>query len=270
MAEEPGPRPGSGRPLLPHAVRRRDPGAPWLVLVHGAGLTSAIWRPQVEAFAGEFNLLLPELHGGAPAGGQGEGITFETVAGEVLDLLDHHGVEAAHFMGISMGCLVVRLLADLAPERVSSMVLAGAIGRLKVRARILIGLAHVLKGFVPHMWLYRFYAWILLPRRGHLESRRVVVREARDLTRSEFLRWLPVTTDLPDMLRRFESRDPGIPTLYVMGDEDHMFLPGVRAVAAAHASASLHVVGGCGHVCTIQRADAFNRVSLDFLRAASV
>lgn len=259
-------------PLLHHTVYRDEPGAGWVVLVHGAGITSEIWARQIDAYRCEFNVLLPDLrgHGGSrgPAGErERESYSFDAVSRDVLDLLDHHGIDAAHFVGVSMGCLVARTLAEIAPERVRSMILAGAIVRLKRRARLLIALAHVLKRVVPHMWLYRFYAWILLPRRSHGESRQAVVRDAaRQLTRVEFLRWLPMTHELTDMLRRFEAKDPGVPTLYAMGDEDHMFLPGARAVAAKHASATIHVFEDCGHVCTVQRAEAFNRVSLGFLR----
>ncbi|NIQ57021.1 MAG: alpha/beta hydrolase, partial [Gemmatimonadetes bacterium] len=84
--------------------------------------------------------------------------------------------------------------------------------------------------------------------------------------RREFLRWLRLTRGLPERLRAFESRDPGVPTLYVMGDQDHMFLPGALAAAGAQASAEIHVIEDCGHVCTFERAEEFNRVSMEFLR----
>jgi len=38
-----------------------------------------------------------------------------------------------------------------------------------------------------------------------------------------------------------------------------------RTMARKHASARLHVVEHCGHVCTVERPDAFNRASLEFL-----
>lgn len=258
-------------PLLHHTVHRSHAHAPWVVLVHGAGVTAAIWANQLEAYRDEFNLLVPDLRGHGASPGLGgdpgrESYTLEGVSQDVLDVMDHHGIEAAHFVAISMGCLITRTIADMAPERVRSMVLGGAIGRLSLTARILIALAHALKHVVPHLWLYRFYAWVLLPRRSHLESRRIVVRDARRLVRAEFLRWLTITHELPRLLRNLEDRDPGVPALYVMGDEDHMFLAGVRAVAARHRSAQLHVLDRCGHVCTVQRPDAFNRLSLEFLR----
>ncbi|NIQ57022.1 MAG: alpha/beta fold hydrolase, partial [Gemmatimonadetes bacterium] len=86
---------------------------------------------------------------------------------DVLALMDHHGIETAHLMGVSMGTIVVRTVAELAPERVRSLVLPGAIARLDTLARVLVALAHLAKRFVPHLWLYRFNAWIVLPLWGH-------------------------------------------------------------------------------------------------------
>ncbi|HUG39123.1 MAG TPA: hypothetical protein VMM12_01495, partial [Longimicrobiales bacterium] len=64
----------------------------------------------------------------------------------------------------------------------------------------------------------------------------------------------------------FEERDVGIPTLYIMGDQDHMFLPAARNLAARHRHAALRVIEHCGHVCNIERPQLFNRFSMEFLR----
>jgi pimeloyl-ACP methyl ester carboxylesterase len=259
-------------PLLHHTVHRSHPAADWVVLVHGAGVTSEVWEHQIEAYRERYNLLLPDLRGhGGSAGLEGrrdrQPYTWESVSRDVLDLMDHYGINSAHMVGVSMGCIVIRTLAGMAPARVRSMVLSGAIARLNLLARVLITFAHLLKHLAPHMWLYRVNAWIVLPLWGHRESRRMVVRQARRMPRREFLRWLQTTHGLPDRLRRFEVDDPGIPTLLVMGDQDHMFLPGARAVAANQPGGELHVIDDCGHVCTVQRPEEFNRVSLAFLNA---
>lgn len=245
------------------------------MLVHGAGVSSEVWDQQVEAFRREHNLLLPDLRGhGGSAGLEGRPdrppYTWESVSRDVLDLMDHHGIDAAHMVGVSMGCIVIRTLAGIAPERVRSMVLAGGIARLNTLARVLIVLAHAFKHVLPHMWLYRINAWIVLPLWGHRETRQLVVHQARRMPRHEFLRWLQVTHGLPERLRRFEQDERYIPTLFVMGDQDHMFLPGAREVVARQPRARLHVIENCGHVCTVQRAVEFNRVSLSFLRETAV
>jgi pimeloyl-ACP methyl ester carboxylesterase len=246
-------------------------GRDWVVLVHGAGGSSSIWFRQIRAFREEFNVLLvdlrghgesarlPDRHGRTP-------YTFESLSQEVLEVLDHAGIRDAHFVGISLGCLIIRTIADIAPERVRSMVLGGAVVRLNRRSRLLVLLGNALKRVLPFMWLYRIYAWVLLPRAGHRESRMIFVREAQKLARKEFLRWFRLTMELSPILRLFEERDAGVPTLYVMGEEDYMFLPAVRQIAARHRHAVLHVIERCGHVCNIEKPARFNRVSMEFLQ----
>jgi pimeloyl-ACP methyl ester carboxylesterase len=257
--------------MLHHQTYMLDRECDWVVLVHGAGGSSSIWFRQLRAYAEEFNVLLVDLRGHGESAlvadaRHGERYTFESVSRDVLDVLDHLGIERAHFVGISLGCLIIRTIAELAPDRVHSMVLGGAIAKLNVRSRALVLLGNTFKRVIPFMWLYRIYAWILLPRAGHRESRLIFVREAQKLARKEFLRWFRLTMELPPILRLFEQRDTGIPTLYLMGEEDHMFLPSARRLAARQRRAVLHVIARCGHVCNIEKPQIFNRITIEFMK----
>jgi pimeloyl-ACP methyl ester carboxylesterase len=243
----------------------------WVVLVHGAGGSSSIWFRQLRAYSRRFNVLLVDLrgHGGSAAmgdGGDRSPYTFEAVSLDVLEVLDHLEIRSAHFVGISLGCLIIRTIAEVAPDRVRSMVLGGAVVRLNLRSRVLVVLGHALKRVLPFMWLYRIYAWIIMPRVGHSESRMIFIREAQKVARKEFLRWFRLTMELSPILRLFEERDTGIPTLYLMGEEDHMFLPAARRIADRHRNAVVHVIERCGHVCNIERPGRFNRVSIAFMQ----
>jgi pimeloyl-ACP methyl ester carboxylesterase len=251
-----------------------DPEREWVVLVHGAGGSSSIWFRQLRAYREEFNVLLVDLRGhGGSAGiaraADGEPYTFEAVSAEVLEVVEHVGIESAHFVGISLGSLIVRTIAELAPHRVRSMVLGGAIVRLNNRSRFLVFAANAVKRFIPFMWLYRFYAWILMPRLRHRESRVIFIREAQKLAQKEFLRWWRLTLELTPLLRIFEERDVAIPTLYLIGGEDYMFLPPVRQLAKRQSSAVVRVIENCGHVCNIERPDEFNAISIAFMKSAS-
>ena len=257
--------------MLHHRTYLLDPDRDWVVLVHGAGGSSSIWFRQLRAYREEFNVLLVDLRGHGESAQVADGrerhhYTFEAVSLDVLEVLNHLNIERAHFVGISLGCLIIRTVAELAPERVQSMVLGGAIAKLNLRSRVLVLLGNAFKRVIPFIWLYRIYAWILLPRAGHRESRLIFVREAQKLARKEFLRWFRLTMELPPILRLFEQRDTGIPTLYLMGAEDHMFLPSARRLAENHRRAILRVIERCGHVCNIEKPQAFNRISIDFMK----
>ena len=196
----------------------------------------------------------------------GKRYTFADLSREVLDVLDHLRIRRAHFVGISLGSIIIRSLGELDPERIQSMVLGGAVVHLNFRSRFLVRLGHAFKHVIPFLWLYRLFAWIFMPRRRHRESRLLFVREAGKLCQSEFLRWFKLTAEAKGLLRFFEEKEIPVPTLYLMGREDHMCLPPVRALAERHRHSSLRVFDDCGHVCNIDRPDLFNRHAVAFIR----
>lgn len=242
----------------------------WVVFVHGAGGSSSIWYRQIRDFRQHFNVLLVDLRGHGDSSRNPvttRPYTFEEIGREVVEVLDHLEIESAHFVGISLGTILIRTIGESTPERVRSMVMGGAITRLNLRSRVLVALGTAVKRFVPYMWLYRLFAWIIMPRRHHKQSRLLFVREARRLAQKEFLRWWTMTNEVNPLLRLFEEKELAVPTLYVMGEEDHMFLPPVRHLMKRHRGSVLRVVKGSGHVVNVDRADEFNSISIDFIRA---
>jgi pimeloyl-ACP methyl ester carboxylesterase len=188
-------------------------------------------------------------------------------------VLDHEGIESAHFVGISLGCILIRVLGEQAPDRVRSMILGGAVVRLDLRSRFLVGMGNACKRIIPFMWLYRLFAWVIMPRRRHRESRLLFVGQAKRLCQKEFIRWYRLTYNVNPLLRLFEERELPIPTLYLMGEEDYMFLPPVASIVSRHRRFTrLEVLPDSGHVVNVDRADLFNRHSIGFihgLRAAA-
>lgn len=256
--------------MLHHRTYVAGPAADWVVFVHGAGGSSSIWYKQIRDFREHFNVLLIDLrgHGDSPRHPVAtRPYTFREIGAEVLEVLDHLEIESAHFVGVSLGTILIRTIGEAAPGRVRSMVMGGAVTRLNLRSRALVALGDAVKRVVPYMWLYRLFAWIIMPRRRHRESRLLFVREAGRLARKEFLRWWTMTNEVNPLLRIFEEREPEVPTLYVMGEEDYMFLPPVRHLVKRHGMSQLRVVEGSGHVVNVDRADAFNAITIGFIRA---
>ncbi len=244
--------------------------APWVVFVHGAGGSSSIWHQQMRAFRERYNVLMVDLrgHGGSQVTEDQAmtlDYTFDAVSQEVVDVLNREGIEAAHFIGISLGCIVIRTIAEMEPERVLSMTLGGAIVRLDLRSRLLVWGGNVFKRVVPFLWLYKLFAWVIMPRAAHEESRSLFVREARKMAQREFVRWFRLTTEVTPLLRLYRERELDTPTLYVMGDQDHLFLPPARKLANEHVKSELHVVEDSGHVVNVDQPETFNRVAIAFI-----
>ncbi|MCV5389468.1 alpha/beta hydrolase, partial [Escherichia coli] len=75
--------------------------------------------------------------------------TFTEVTQDILKVLDHLKIQSAHFVGMSLGTIIVRNLAELSSERVRSMVLGGAVTRLNTRSQILVKLGNFCKHILP-------------------------------------------------------------------------------------------------------------------------
>ena len=81
------------------------------------------------------------------------------------------------------------------------------------------------------------------------------------------MRWFKLASEINPLLRFFRLNDIGIPTIYIMGDQDHLFLPNVKKVVDKHELSSLHVIEDCGHVVNVQKPLVFNTESLAFINS---
>jgi len=256
--------------LLFHKTYNHPTSNEWVVFVHGAGGSSSIWFKQIKAYRQHFNLLFIDLrgHGKSPQLIKElitNKYTFKSVTMDVLRVLDHLKIQSAHFVGMSLGTIIVRNLAELATERVDSMVLGGAVTRLNTRSQILVKLGHMSKNFLPYMWLYQLFAYIVMPQRCQRESRHLFVREAKKLCQKEFKRWYTLTSEINPLMRYFRDRELPIPTLYLMGERDYMFIKPVKDMVAIHEKSELWEIPNCGHVCNVEQPEVFNQVSIDFI-----
>lgn len=255
--------------MLYHKIYAKDPQDDWVVFIHGAGGSSVVWYKQIQTYVKHFNLLLIDLHGhGRSANIQSKGhYTFENIALDIIKVLDHRGISKAHFVGVSMGTIIVRKVAEIRREYVKSMIMVGAITKLNLKSRFLVKMGQLFHQVVPFMWLYKVFAFIIMPLDEHKESRNTFIREARKLARHEFIRWFKLTSRLTAKLRKMETEDSGLPTLYVMGEQDYIWLEPVKKLVTKYKNNTLSVVEKCGHVVNIEKADVFNQLSINFIKS---
>lgn len=258
---------GRMKELLHYKTYELGPDVPWVTFVHGAGGSSSTWFKQIREFRREYNILLVDLrgHGQSERGLWEKGDNFLDIAKEVVDVLDKLTIAKTHIIGMSLGTIVAQTIADNYPERVTSLILGGAIIRLNLRTKFLIGVGHAAKRFVPYMFLYKIFAYIIMPRKQHEESRLAFVNQAKRMCQKEFVKWFSLTRLVNPYLERLQVSTTAIPTLFLMGEEDYLFIPPIEEVVRQHKGFEFIKIKDSGHVCNIDQPEKFNELSINYI-----
>jgi pimeloyl-ACP methyl ester carboxylesterase len=179
--------------------------------------------------------------------------------------LEINQIEEAHFVGVSMGSIVIKQIYNTHPKLVKSMIFAGAVTKLNIKSRFLLRVGRVLNRLLPYMTLYRLFARIMMPKKNHEQARKMFIQEAKKLMDNEFKRWFKLTARLTAYLHLLENKQYNIPQLYIMGSEDHLFLNPVLELTKGNQFSSVSIVENCGHVVNIEDAESFNTLSIAFI-----
>ena len=256
--------------MLNYTTYLNQTATQWVTFVHGAGGSSSIWYKQIRSFGSQYNVLVLDLRGHGNSKPTlkdtfNSKYTFDSITNDIVEVIDFLKIEKAHFVGISLGTILIRNLAENNSNRVQSMIMGGAIMKLNFRSQVLIKFGVVFKSVVPYMLLYKFFAFIIMPRKNHKKSRLLFVNEAKKLYQKEFVRWFKLTSEINPLLRFFRAKDIKIPTLYVMGEEDHLFLPSIKNIVSQHLKSSLFIIENCGHVVNVEQPETFNKQTIRFI-----
>jgi 3-oxoadipate enol-lactonase len=121
-----------GKPKLNYLIDDyTDPwkDAPYLLLQHGNGRSSRFWYSWVPYLSRFYRILRPDARGLGLSSTDFDvchDLTVDTLAGDIVDLLDAVGVSSVHFCGESMGGILGLAFAALHPERVRTLTLVAS------------------------------------------------------------------------------------------------------------------------------------------------
>ncbi len=258
------------RHLLHFETVTRDDTSDWLVFLHGAGGNIKTWKYQIEAFSKHYNLLLIDLrdHGQSKhVQPEIDKYTFEHISTDINAVMDHVGVEKAHFVTLSFGSVLMQDFASRYPECVDRIVFAGGIFKGTWAIRAFVHFAKALNLLLPYEKMYSLFSWLLMPRERNQKARRLYQMQARKLTQSEYMKWVGLYEEFFRLLRNFFHQRLEHRSLIVMGGDDFVFLRGARQFDRRQPMTQLAVIPTTGHICNVENPAAFNRLALDFLAA---
>jgi pimeloyl-ACP methyl ester carboxylesterase len=243
---------------------------PGVVLIHAFPQDSSMWRDQTAALADRFRVIAPDLPG---CGGSAvsAGLTIDSVADVVAELLDHLGMnERVVVGGLSMGGYATLAFARLYPQRVRALILADTkadpddeTGRAN-RDRMI----QLVSDKGPRAVVDDLLPKVLAP--ATIGDKPDVVRQVRETAGRQPADGL--VTALRALRDRPDAR-PGLahisfPTLVLVGEQDVVTPPDkARELAAAIPNARLVIIPEAGHLSNLENPVAFTNAVRDFLTA---
>lgn len=241
---------------------------PPLLLVPGLAGVSDFFAPHLRAFARRFKVVLHDHRGCGRSSLARIDYSVEQMAGDVVTLMDHLGLERAHLVGHSTGGAIGQVLAIDRPERIDRLVLCAtwtaADGWFRTlfqnRREILEGLGPGAYARISALFLNAPF-WVRL----HPEIAAVSEEEARRRVRDPEILLRRIKAILA-FDRRTELGRIRAPTL-VMGARDDMVTPAYfsEELGRAIPGAETVILPDGGHFFPVAREASFRRHVLRFL-----
>jgi 2-hydroxymuconate-semialdehyde hydrolase len=244
-----------------------------VLLLHGSGpgVTAwANWRLTIPRLAEHFTVVAPDVVGfGFTDRPERISYDLQTWTDHALGVLDALGIAKAHVVGNSFGGSLAMSLAINHPDRVSRLVLMGAVG---VPFKITPGLDAVW-GYEPSVEnmqsLLHLFAYDTALTGGDLARLRYEA-SVRPGVQEAFAAMFPAPrqNSLDAMTLSVDDiRGIHTSTLVVHGRDDQVIpLSNSLALLELIDDAQLHVFGRCGHWTQIEHADEFAELVTRFLR----
>jgi pimeloyl-ACP methyl ester carboxylesterase len=232
-----------------------------IVWLHGFPHDRTLWAPQLGGLSSQARCIAPDLWGCPP-------YSMDAYADDVVALLDALSIDRAVIAGLSMGGYIAFALWRRHPERVRALVLAAtrATADTPESAERRRALADVIRqGGMAGIAMTQAAAQVGATMRA---TRPELVAQVAAMAAAAPM--AGVLGAIEAILGRIDSTPTlatiDVPTLVVGGAQDTLIPPeDVARLATAIAGSRLELLSGCGHLCNLERAAAFNHVAAEFV-----
>ena len=238
-------------------------GAPVVVFSNSLGTTAEMWDAQARALAGRCQVLRYDARGHGRSHTAGP-VRLETLARDVIGLLDALAISSAHVVGLSLGGMTAQYLGIHYPTRVRSLALMATAAHLPpadawmLRAQTVRdqGLGAIVDGAMTR-WFTQA-AETQCPQRKAFTRQRFLSSDAEGYALCcEAL----AAADLRADLTRIKA-----PTLVLAAEGDPVTtVPMGLELAAGIAEARFHPITEAAHLLAVEQPDQVNRVLIDWL-----
>ncbi len=258
-----------------HVVEDGPPGAPALLLIHGAAASTVCWDPVVPRLADSYRVIRVDLLGCGRSSSPASGYDIATQARRVGAALDRISAGRVTVIGHSTGATVATALAEQRPDAVAALALIdmGPSPNAKIPERRLVRL---LLARFPGRLLWRLKTEATIRKAARTGFTRPVdipdamVQDVLGMTYRAFAGTMRAPLDylrqrsLPDRLAAL-----GLPVLVIFGIDDRRWRSSSAADYRAVPGARVELLPGVGHTPMLEDPQTTGTLLLDFAAAAA-
>ncbi len=240
---------------------------PTVVFIHGLGADNLGWFRQRHAFGHDYHCVAVDNRGSGGSDKPPGPYDLERLAQDVVEVLDHLGLDAVHIVGASMGGALAQIIGVEHPERVLSLTLACTACEIGWRHELFGEWENVIRTQGMRAFSVKNFEWLFGPR----SVRRLwpvaallgplILRAPEDAFVAQV-----------EAIRTFQEHSPtelgqiSAPTLVITGSQDILTpVADAEEIASRIPNSELVVVRGAAHGFMVEGAKHFNRVVLEFL-----
>jgi len=240
-----------------------------LVFIHGHPFNRSMWDRQVDFFATNHRLILPDLRGYGESDTSCLRVMLDEMALDIIHLLDEGGIDKAIFVGLSMGGQIALDIYRLFPRRCNALVIvdSDARGETPESAARRLELAETIlaDGMIKHTdeTIHKYIAKASLNNPAVYQPLYKMMSTTKPEGAAAAHRG---RADRRDHLHLLPSIT--IPALIIVGSEDFFTpLPIARLMSDNIPGAQLVCIEGAGHLPNMEAPAAFNAALDSFLRS---
>jgi 3-oxoadipate enol-lactonase len=237
--------------------------APCVVLSNSLGATLEMWEPQVSSFTSRFRVLRYDTRGHGGSAVPPAPYTIAQLGEDVLRLLDAHGIERAHYCGLSLGGATGIWLGAHAPDRIERLVLCNTAAwfgppetmNSRIETVRTQGLAALVDGILERWFTPAFRA----------SDPATVEQVRKGLLATPAEGYVGCLAALRDLDERDHLQHIGAPTLVIGGTHDPAPKPEAARQLASAIRDARYLELPAAHLTNLGATEAFNDGVLAFL-----
>ncbi|MGF7184540.1 pimeloyl-ACP methyl ester carboxylesterase [Desulfitispora alkaliphila] len=229
---------------------------PTLLFVHGANLSSDLWREQIDYFKSYCRVIAVDVRGHGESQVTEEPYSIKLFAQDLNALLEHLKVEEAIVCGLSMGGMIAQQLAIDFPRRVQSLILAETLCSMKLNVfeQVVSNFTKLAVRYLP----VSVRAKIAASQWGNVN------KEVGAYLYNEMMKYEQKNlVNIWKAVLSFESRpylkDIKCPTLVLAGANNWMFQRQAKTMAREIPNAKLYQLPQASHLANMDNPKAFNK-----------